>query len=148
MAMQAANNMGLLGAQAAQGAATSRIAEQNMALGHLGGALTSARGMDENMNQFNAGQKNQVALANLDARLRQMGMDDKARMEILGQLGAANTNFRNQASFGDQMMAGGAGMFSMGATQSAQSKAAGNGNTSNFGGYTQYSGGLEDPRKY
>jgi hypothetical protein len=75
-------------------------------------------------------------------------MDDKARMEILGQLGAANTNFRNQASFGDQMMAGGAGMFSMGATQSAQSKAAGNGNTSNFGGYTQYSGGLEDPRKY
>lgn len=125
MAMQAANNMSLLGAQASQGAAGARIAEQNMALGHLGQAITAGRGADESTNQFNAGQQNQMALANLEARLKQMGLDDQTRLQILSQLGGQNQAQMNQPGIGDQLMAGGAGLYAFGASQAASNKAAG-----------------------
>ena len=111
-AFNAANNMGQLGAQAAQGAAAARTNEQMQAMQQLGLSIYGARGADEQMNQFNAGQQNQVMLANLDARLKAMGLNDQARLQILAQMGGQ----ANQPTFGDQLMAGGAGMFAQGAS--------------------------------
>lgn len=108
----AANNMGMLGAQAAQGSAAARTQEEQMALQQLGLTVYGARNADEQMNQFNAQQQNQMAIQNLDARLRAMGMNDQARLSILQQMGGQ----ANQPTFGDQLMAGGAGMFAQGAT--------------------------------
>lgn len=110
-AFNAANNMGMLGAQAAQGSAMARTNEQMQALNQLGLSVYGARNADEQMNQFNAGQQNQTALANLDARLKAMGMNDVARLQVLQQMGGQ----ANQPTFGDQLLAGGAGMFSMAA---------------------------------
>lgn len=121
-AINAQNNMGLLGAQAAQGAASSRIQEQQMALQMLGGNIQAGRGADEGMNQFNAGQQNQNSLANLDARLKTMGLQDNVRLQILQQLGGQNAQAQGQVGLGDQILAGGAGLYSMGAAQSAQNK--------------------------
>lgn len=122
-AINAANNMGLLGAQASQGAAGARIAEQNMALGHLGSMIQSGRGADEQLGMWNAGQQNQFAIQNLEARLRQMGLDDNTRMQILAQLGGQNAQQRGTPGLSDQIMAGGAGLYAMGVTQAAQNKA-------------------------
>lgn len=106
----AANNMGMLGAQAAQGSAQARTAEQLQAYQQLGLSIYGARGADEQMNQFNAGQQNNAAIQNLDARLRAMGMNDQARIQLLAQMqGQAN-----QPTFGDQLLAGGAGAFAQG----------------------------------
>lgn len=113
--LTAANNMGMLGANAAQGSALARTNEQMQAIGQLGGVIAQGRGADEGTNMFNAGQKNNQSLANLDARLRAMGMNDQARLQILSQL-SGNAN-NAQAGMGDQMLAGGAGMFAMGASQ-------------------------------
>lgn len=120
--INAANNMGLLGAQASQGAASARIAEQNMALGHLGGMIQAGRGADEQMGQWNAGQRNQNSWNNLDARLRGMQMNDQTRLQLLQQLQGNNQAQANKVGWGDQIMAGGAGMYSMGATQAAQGR--------------------------
>lgn len=117
-AMGAANNSAQLGAQSAQNAGQARIQEQQMALNQLGLTLHGARDMDEGMNRFNAGQTNQTSLANLDAQLRARGMDDATRLQILSQMNGQN----NQPSVGDGILAGGAGMFSMGATNRAQNR--------------------------
>lgn len=109
--LNAANNMGMLGTQAAQGSAMARVKEMEMAQQQLGLSLHSARGMDEQMNQFNANEQNQTALANLEARLRAMGMGDQARLQILQQLGGFNTAQNAQPTFGEQLLAGGAGAF-------------------------------------
>lgn len=115
-AFNAANNMGMLGAQAAQGSATARTQEEQMALQQLGLSLYGARGADEETNRFNAGEQNKNSLANLDARLKAMGMGDQARLGILQQMGGGT----NGPQIGDQLLAGGAGMF-------AQSMAMGKG---------------------
>jgi len=127
---QAANNMALLGSQAAQGSAAARIQEQQMALGLLSNNITAGRSSDENTNQFNVGQKNQFELANMDARLRQMGMDDQTRLQLLSQMGGQNQATAGRVGMGEQILAGGAGLFGMYAGQQAQSKA-------NNGGWTQ-----------
>lgn len=121
--LTAANNMALLGSQAAQGAASSRIAEQQMALGQLGQNISAGRGADESTNQFNAGQQNQMTIQNMDARLRQMGMDDATRLSILQQLGGTATAASQRPTLGDQILAGGAGMYSMGASNYGANKA-------------------------
>lgn len=110
---QAMNNAGMMGAQSAQDAASARIAEQQMALQQLGGALQGARGMDEQMSQFNAQQQNQIAMANLDAKLRSMGLNDQMRLAILQQQGGMSQG----PSTGEQFLAGGGSMFQMGANQ-------------------------------
>lgn len=120
----AANNIGMLGANAAQGSAQARIQEQQMALGMLGQNINAGRGSDESMNQFNAGQQNNTSLANLQARLQSMGMNDQAITQILGQLGGQNAAQNAQPGLGSQLLAGGAGMFAFGAGQRAQQNAA------------------------
>lgn len=123
--LTAANNTAMLGANAAQGSALARTNEQMQAIGQLGGVIAQGRGADENTNMFNAGQSNQMAIANLDARLRQMGLDDQTRLSILGQLGGAAQNQATRPGVGDQIMAGGAGLFSLAASQNAQNRVGG-----------------------
>lgn len=123
-AFNAANNMGQLGAQAAQGSAMARTNEQMQAFNQLGLTIHGARGADEGINQFNAGQQNQTSMANLDARLRSMGMNDQARLQILQQMGGQNAQQAGQAGVGDQMLAGGGSMMSFMASQKAAAAAA------------------------
>lgn len=119
-ALTAQSNMGLLGAQAAQGSAAGRIQEQQMALQQLGANIGAGRQADESTNMFNTGQTNATALANLDARLRAMQLDDNTRLQILAQLGGQNQAEANRPGLGDQILAGGAGAYSMFAGNQAQ----------------------------
>lgn len=123
-ALNAANNMGQLGAQAAQGSAMARVQEQQMALNQLGLTLHGARGADESNNQFNANEQNQMSMGNLDAKLRAMGMNDSTRLQILQQLETQQGRLSAKPSFMEQLMAGGAGAMSLWASQKAQSNAA------------------------
>ncbi len=100
---QAMQNSAGLGAQAAQDAALARIQEQYNAQNQLGLTLHGARGYDESMNQFNVGQRNQAGQANLAANLSQQGLN-------AGMLGAAATQSQ-VPTWGDKMLAGGAGAF-------------------------------------
>ncbi len=112
-AQVAANNVGLLGAQSAQDSASARIAEQQAALNQLGLTLHGARGADEEMSRFNAGQSNEASARNLEAKLRTMGMSDEAITRILAQM---NENARSKAarpSGFDQLLAGSAGLASL-----------------------------------
>jgi len=136
--LTAVNNMASLGANAAQGSALARTNEQMQAIGQLGGVINQGRGADENTNMFNAGQQNNTSLANLDARLRAMGMNDQARLQILQQLGGQNTRQSQTPGLGDQILAGGAGMFAQGATQSAQGRV---GSGPNYSQMSQLPGG-------
>lgn len=120
--LTAANNMAMLGANAAQGSALARTNEQMQAIGQLGGVIAQGRGADEQTNMFNAESKNQMAIQNLRARLDQMGLDQNAKLQILQQLGGMNQAQAGRPGFGDQVLAGGAGMFAMGATQNAQNR--------------------------
>lgn len=126
-AFNAANNMGQLGAQAAQGVAMARTNEQMQAMNQLGLTIHGARGADESLGQFNAGQQNQASMQNLDARLRAMGMNDQTRLQILQQLGGQNQAQAQQPGMGDQFLAGGAGMMSFMSAQNAAKKAASGG---------------------
>lgn len=122
--LTAANNMAMLGANAAQGGAIARTNEQMQAIGQLGGVIAQGRGADENTNIFNAQSQNQFQLANLNARLQKMGLDTQTRLGILQQLGGQNAAQATRPQLGDQILAGGAGMYSMGASQNAAMKAA------------------------
>lgn len=126
-ALNAANNMGQLGAQGAQGSAMARIQEQQMALNQLGLTLHGARGADEANNQFNANEQNQMAGTNLDAKLRTMGYNDQARLQILsqmGQLGDRQAN-NNKPSMFEKFMAGASGMSSFMKTNNASNTGGG-----------------------
>lgn len=110
---QAANNAAQLGAQATQDAGMARIAEQQMALQQLGLTLHGARGADEDMNRFNAGQTNQASMANLNAQLQAMGLNDQARLSILQMLGG-----QVQPGMGERILAGATNMLGMATSQS------------------------------
>lgn len=83
MGAQAAFGAAQAGGQAVSAAGGQRVMgglqAQLNAIGQLGGALDSARGADEQMNMFN-----------VDARLRQLGLDDQRQMEALRQALAAS----------------------------------------------------------
>lgn len=121
--LTAANNTAMLGANAAQGGAIARTNEQMQAINQLGGVINQGRNSDEGNNQFNAGQQNQTALANLSARLQAMNIDDSTRMQILSQLGGQASSQAQRPGMGDQVLAGGAGLYSMGASMKAQNRA-------------------------
>lgn len=123
--LTAANNMSMLGANAAQGSALARTNEQMQAIGQLGGVIAQGRGADESVNMHNSGQQNQVMLQNLAARLDAMGMDQQRKLQILSQLGGLNGRQASTPGLGDQILAGGAGMFAMGASQRAQNRVGG-----------------------
>lgn len=114
----AANNMGMLGANAAQGSAQARIEEQRMALAMLGQNISSGRGADEATNMFNTGQTNETSLANLQARLKSMGLDDSTILGIIGQLQGQNAN--PNPGMGPAVLAGGAGAMAWNQSQNGQ----------------------------
>lgn len=120
--LTAANNMAGLGANAAQGSALARTNEQMQAIGQLGGVIAQGRGADEGVNMFNAGQTNNTSLANLSARLDAMGMNQQRKLQILQMLGGQNSRQANQPGLGDQVLAGGAGMFAQGAAMRSQAR--------------------------
>ena len=102
-AQGAANNSARLGAQSTQDAVSARIAEQINAINSLGGVLQGARGQDQALGMFNADAQNSLAARLLQGRLAALqGMQGNV-----------------VPSLSDQILAGGAGLFSMGATQSA-----------------------------
>lgn len=117
LAMTAQGNSAKLGAQAAQDSAGARMQEQLNAINALGLNIHGARGADEDLNRFNASQQNQNSQANLDAQLRAMGLNDQARLAVLSGMGGA----KSQPGLGDQLLAGGAGLFSQYATQKGNS---------------------------
>lgn len=121
--LTAANNMAQLGANAAQGSAMARTNEQMQAIGQLGGVVNQGRMADEGVNMFNTGQQNQFSVHNLNSRLQTMGMDEQRRLQLLQMLGGLNSRQAGQPGFGDQLLAGGAGMFSQAASQKAQQRA-------------------------
>ncbi len=103
---QAMNQMGRTQAQASQDSVGARIQEEQMALGMLGSNINAGRQSDESTNQFNASQQNEMQRANLEARLRSMGMDDNAILQITSQMFG-----QSQApQLGDKLLAGGMSM--------------------------------------
>lgn len=94
--MMAQEAAGQMGSQNAQNAMQGRIQEQLNAMNLLGINLHGARGADEDMNRFNASQQNNYTLDT--NRLRGMVLNGAGN-------GASGT------SLGEQIMAGGAGMF-------------------------------------
>ena len=100
---QAANNTAAIQAQGARDTGLMRVNEQLGALGQLGQATAQGRAADENTNQFNAGQTNQMAQANLSAQLQALGINTQAQLQaLLGAMGAAGPGL------GTQILAGGA----------------------------------------
>lgn len=118
----AANNVGNFNQASAGQAAVGRVAEQQMALGQLGGAVQAGRGADDEQSRFNALQQNYNAQSNLEAKLRTMGLNDQAILAVMGQV-----NQINQApTTGDALLAGGAGSLGMFAGQMGGAGAMGN----------------------
>lgn len=115
--IQASNMSGQLGAQAASDSAAARIAEQQMALQQLGGAINQGRTSDQDLSQFNALQTNYRDQFNIEAQLRARGMNDEQIRAIM-QMKMQAAQAKDQGSFGNQLMAGGAGLLSISGTNS------------------------------
>ncbi len=99
----ASNNTAAITAQGARDTSTLRAQEQFNALGQLGQTVNQGRGADENMNQFNANAQNQMAMANLQAQLQTLGLNDEAQLKAL--MAAMGTQ---GPGIGTQILAGGA----------------------------------------
>lgn len=112
----ASNAAAQLGQQAASDSAVARIAEQQMALQQLGGAIHQGRTADQDLSQFNALQQNFRDQFNIEAQLRARGLDDEAIARIM-QARMAQDQAKQAGSFGNQLMAGGAGLLSIWGTQ-------------------------------
>lgn len=97
----AANQAGMMRTNAAQQASVARIQEQQMALNQLGLTLHGARGADEDMSRFNAGQQNQMGQFN-------QGL----RMQALGGMGA----IPRTPGLGNRLLGGGANLLAQYAT--------------------------------
>lgn len=95
---RAQNAQAGMGAQAAQDAASARIAEQQAALNQLGLVLQGARGQDQSLGQFNAEQLNQ-------AQQFQRGLNDSSQLAALGMLG----DQVSQPTLGERLLAAGGG---------------------------------------
>ena len=126
----ASNQTAAIQSQGSRDTGMMRVQEQLGALQQLGLNIHGARGADESMNRFNTSSNNQFALANLDAQLRAMGMNDAARLQALqSAMGGAGPGM------GSQILAGGAQAFAgMQSMNAAGQQAPG-------GGYHMPSGG-------
>ncbi len=80
-----------------------RAQEQFNALGQLGQVVGQARGADEGMSQFNAGQGNQMQQANMQAMMQQLGLNQSGELQaLMAAMGSAGPGM------GTQILAGGA----------------------------------------
>lgn len=99
----AMNNTAAIQAQGARDTATLRAQEQMNAVGQLGQVLAQGRAADENTNQFNTGAQNDFARANLEAKLRMLGLNDQSQLQaLMAAMGNA------PPGMGTSVMAGGA----------------------------------------
>ncbi len=105
----AANNSSNFAQGAAGTAMQGRLVEQDAANARLAGTLQGARGQDESLGQFNAQQSNFGAQANLEAKLRTMGLNDQAILNVMSQVNQVNA----KPTMGDQLLAGGTGALGM-----------------------------------
>lgn len=102
----ASNNTAAIQSQGARDTGLMRVNEQMGAINQLGQTVAQGRAGDENMNQFNAQAQNQMAMANLQAKLQQLGLNDEAQLRaLLGAMGAAGSA---PPGLGTQVLAGGA----------------------------------------
>ncbi len=100
----AMNNTAAIQAQGARDTMTMRSQEQMGAMGQLGQVTAQGRAADENTNQFNAGAQNQFAMANLQAQMQQLGLNDESQLRaLMAAMGAPQ-----QPGMGTQILAGGA----------------------------------------
>lgn len=120
--MNAANQTSAQNAATSQTGANARVQEEYNAQGLLSNTLGQAIGQNNQNSQFNAGQQQQVMLANLQAKLSTMGLDDSTKMAILNAMGG-----QQQPGLGQQIMAGGAMAGSYFAGAQGANKAAGGG---------------------
>jgi hypothetical protein len=79
----ASNNTAAIQAQGARDLGLQRVQEQLGSINSLGQNISSARGADDQMSQFNAGQTNQTNIANMSAHLQLLGLNDKSQLEAL-----------------------------------------------------------------
>lgn len=91
--LNAANNMAAIQAQGARDTATLRAQEQVNAMGQLGQAVGSARQQDDSL-----------SMANLQAKLQTLGLNDEGQLRAL--MGAVGVN--TGPGLGTQILAGGA----------------------------------------
>lgn len=116
-AQNAANNVGMLGAQAGQAAALGRVQEQTNAYNQLGMSLYGARGADEDINRFNATSRNYADQFNASAQNDRYGQNMQGRLQALSGMSG------NQGpAMGDQILAGGSGLASFLAAQRANNR--------------------------
>ncbi len=103
---QATNNTAALQAQSARDTGLMRVQEQLGATQQLGNVIAQGRGADEGVNTFNAAQQNTQAQANLEAKLRTLGISSQAQLNaLMAAAGVAGPGF------GTQLLAGGASAF-------------------------------------
>jgi hypothetical protein len=106
---QAMNNTAAVQSQGARDTATLRAQEQLNAIGQLGQVVGQARGQDDQMSQFNAGQTNGAAEANLRAKLQMIGLNDESQLRaLMAAMGVAGPGL------GASILAGGANAFPQG----------------------------------
>lgn len=91
---QAMNQSGAIQSSAAGQSALARAAEQLGALSQLGGVTGQARGQDDAMEMFNAGQQNQFQLEN-----------DRNRLGALSGAAGQTNAYLAQPSYGDKFKA-------------------------------------------
>jgi len=136
----AANNSQNLGQAAAQQAAIARIVETQAATQQLGQVSGQARAQDEQASQFNAQQRNFQAQANLEAKLKMMGLSDSAITSIMSQQGSLigqQAAIAGRPTMGDQIFAGGVGALGQWAGNRNASKAAAMGQNQAATGFNQ-----------
>ncbi len=80
-AFNAGNMQSAVGGQAALAGGQMQLGAMNQ----YGGFLQGARGQDQQQNMFNAGQRQNNSQFNVDAQLRQMGLNDQSQLEALRQ---------------------------------------------------------------
>lgn len=133
---EASNNASGAQSQIARDTGMARVQEQLGAINQLGINIHGARGADESLNQFNAGQTNQVALANAQ---RQMQIE---QLKLQALAAAGGTYQGSSPGTGSALLAGGAGAF-MGAMQ-----ARGAGQQAAAGGVPQAPGAAAPMQNY
>ena len=102
----AMNNTAALQSQGARDTAVLRAQEQQSAIQQLGNVINQGRNSDENVNMFNSGQMNAAQLANLQAKLQTMGLDQQGQLAaLMAAMGVAGPGL------GTQIFAGGASAF-------------------------------------
>lgn len=102
----ASNNTAAIQSQGARDTGLMRVNEQLGAVNQLGQTIAQGRAGDENTNQFNAQANNQMAVANLQAKLQQLGLNDEAQLRaLMGAMGGAASG---PPGLGTQLLAGGA----------------------------------------